>query len=823
MTVNRKILLVKPGYAHFPLGLAYIARSLIDHEIAFDFIDFNIEPNPNLEYILKKYRYLSVATGGLLADFSFYRKLFNAVKEYSPQTHCVLSGNITSDVNHRILLSTLKVDYLIRGEGELIFPQLLSRLEQGDISPTDLDGLCYQKKDGPSDKQIVQKPRAPRLDLDAKNWMPYWDFFDLNAYNFEFMPVLTGRGCTGRCTFCSPTNGRFRGRPINHILEEIEYLNSNFSFERLAFFTEILFPEEESIFRFCEEYKKLQPVKNWHCMLRLDINPEVLPAMHDAGCISINIGVESGSDEVLRNIKKDISVEQMKTFVNAAKKTKIILSSSFMLANYDETEKDIIRTIDFLIEEKLYGPCALTINYTGTQNYRRALKKGLIPDETKYLESLESLFGKNHHQVISEHLAGNLNYLNLSELRTSELFRVIDREMRRYYTVACEMADIKKQQRENTALVEIDGTCPFCKNPLSLVVDSKDIHPLDLRVECKMCVLNNDNIYVSPFLIESYSRYFEKFKYRLVNAKRIAILGSYHESRRILMYDIFGINYENIIAFIAHKEQPEGFVSIYPIVPISKVKEINPDLIIIIGKIPDDFGLLIAKNPELKSKVFHLSFLSGRAIPQLSQPIKESDLSLLNYSLQHIEEPELFKSFSSIIEKITKKQNNSSLFNTEISEMLYATRFSFFKKPMQTADIDLYNLFPGFGWGISEKDIHGTCWRWLGDNGEGYLALFLISGKDYLLKTLIQTAHGNSQDKFNVYVNNELLPNRKIVLEESRFVYHSCLVPKNIVDAKNGWLLLKFKIDELQSTSSNFPQHSTTKTMALSRVICSPL
>lgn len=615
----KKILLIKPDYNYFSIGLAYVAGALKKKGIPYDFIDAYLDPQPDFERILNKESYLAVASGGLIGSYTFFKTLFSKIKAIDPDMPCVLGGNITTAVDTGMLLSAIPVDYLVVGEGEITFPELLEHMDKGGDGFDSIDGIVYRHPE--EKKGYVKTRRRKQLDLVSTNWMPDWSFFDLKRYGFQTMPVLTGRGCTGRCSFCSPTNGGFRGRPVEHIIEEINDLYSTYDFVHLVFMNEIFFPDEENIRAFCHEYKKIKPERHWHCLMRMDINPDVLFTMRDAGCILMNVGVESGSNRVLENIKKDITTDDTRRFIHAAKKADVVTQASFMMANFGETEEDIVKTVDLILELEISGPMALTINYPGTLNYHRARKRDRIPDEKAYVESLDFLYSKNYFQVISGHRSGTLNYLNLSDMNDETLFTVVEREMRRYHSRGFCARNVRvKENMAPAGNITLAGTCPFCGNPVEIEFHERYLNPFNLRVSCAKC--GERDIYFSPFELESYKRYFdESLANPLKSAQRPVIISGFEEARIFLMLDLLCMDYTRIRGFIAHQGMPEGYALNYPIVPLENIDDLDPDLFVVISGIPYDIQL------KLNEKI-----IDGKSVPTvwLSPERAFKDVILLN-------------------------------------------------------------------------------------------------------------------------------------------------------------------------------------------------
>lgn len=616
--LGKKVLLIKPDYQYWPIGFAYVARSLVENGIEFDLVDTSVNANPNWNTILRKGDYGAVATGGLIGNYTFFKNTFKATKEFDSSLPCILGGNATTDSKPEILFSTMPVDYLVIGEAEYTFPHLLKTLDEGDADPATVDGIILRGADG----KIVRTQRRPRVDLIATNWMPYWDCLDVQYYlsKFQHIPVMTGRGCTGRCTFCSPTNGQYMGRAVSHTIDEIKYLISRYEIGSFAFLNEIFFPDDESILEFCKQYKEIEPRRPWGCLMRADMNADVLKEMKDAGCRGpCNIGLESGSDRVLKLINKEVTVEQIRSFVKTAQQVDLPLEASFMMANYGETAEDIKATVDLLIELKAAGPMALTINYPGTANYRQALRRGLIRDEVQYLESMDKLYSRNYYQVISDHLSGELDYLNLSAMPTDELFRTVEKEMRRYYT-DFEIENAKTRLIEGGAW-EFVGNCTRCGGEVKNTVPPVSLnYPFNRALSCPRCgVIDN---YFSPFLSRRYKSAFEPVAKAIQNAKRIVVFGFAQEFYDFFRYDLFGINYDAIIGIVGHSGSwlsaipplQKGYILNHPILSIDEISRLNPDLLIVPGGfIPAEIRReLYTKCPNLVEQQVSLSLPEHR-------------------------------------------------------------------------------------------------------------------------------------------------------------------------------------------------------------------
>jgi anaerobic magnesium-protoporphyrin IX monomethyl ester cyclase len=814
-TLNKKVLIIKPEYRYFPVGIAYIIAALEKKNIEYDFIDTFIDPNPQLDVILRSNVYGAVASGGLIGSYQFFKRIFSAIKSINPGITCILGGNITTDVKPDILFNSVPVDYLIRGEAEITFPELLTCLDYGgDI--TTINGIIYQD----SNHTIQKNQRRPILDIVNENWMPSWDFLNMKPYGFHSMPILSGRGCIGRCSFCSPTNGRFRARGLEHIFEEMEYLNSKYEFANFAFMNEVFLSDDETIYKFCEEYKKFKPFKIWHCLMRLDANPDILPVMRDAGCTLMNVGVESGSDRVLQNIKKDITTENTRRFIPAAKKSGIITQASFMLANYDENAEDIRKTIDLMIDLKISGgPVLLAINYPGTLNYRRALKRGLIDNETEYIDTLHEIFIRGYYEVISDHLAGKLNYLNLSGMKTNEMFQVVEQEMRRYYSVNFRIPDDSVQIKKNKDMVEISSSCPFCETSLTICDEKAAMMPNFLRIDCNTC--GTAGLYFNPFLFKEYENYISTILDAIRKAQRIAIIGNSDEIRWFLTYDLFGVNYEQIVGIVSHTDLQIGFALNHPILVLDEIIERDPDLFIVVSRIPNDLkATMDRENTVTWQKTVFLTHYSKKYEAYANIESRHLGLDLLKYARHFFQQTKYSDDYSCAIDELAFAQGED--FWKRISQLysVYESAFTKSNLPALNAlEIDLKNSFFGTGWGVADEDIHGTRWRWIGPQGISTLYVYLEKGHDYELRGLIHTALGDSQNQLQVLVNEVPILNKTFEVVGPD-VFYTITIPKEVIDKTGGKTKIVYRLPEKIKTEivSKNETCSSQKIFAFSKI-----
>lgn len=592
--MDKKLLIIKPPYRTFPVGFAYVLSCLESNNIPFDFIDTAIK-YPYYERILKKNDYFAVASGGLIGHFDFFCEIVRNVRNIRPDLPIILGNNITKDINPNFLFDKMGINYGIIGEAETSLPYLIDTIVKGSNDLETIPGLLF--KDKFSGKVIKNAPR--RLDLENVNILPAWHHFDIDYYSKDgylpffgrqsAMPVLSGRGCVGRCSFCSPTIGSYRMRPLKHVIQEIEFLNSTYDFDWIIFFNEMFYRSKEEVLNFCQAYQKVKPQKPWICAFRADaeIDPDTFVAMKKAGCVGTSAGIESGSDRVLKLMKKTTTVEQIKKFYRLAREAGLPCNGTFMVGNEGETEEDLKQTIDLVISEEMNTGESLMSVYPGTLNYNNALKRGLIKDEWSYFRSLR--FGCN---IWETDWINRSNYLNISEIPNERFWDVIVKEARRYYTFIFHRYQARNVEYKGIwwgSRMKAAGLCPKCGYQVVLFSQFKLVETENFCPNCFSKVVFN--LYKSKDL----ASHFELLCKELKEAERLIILGTGSNAADMLRIDRFGLNYDRIMGFLEIKKRQvscPSFINV-PRLQIKDVSKIHPDIILVADDQVGDAELLL--------------------------------------------------------------------------------------------------------------------------------------------------------------------------------------------------------------------------------------
>jgi radical SAM superfamily enzyme YgiQ (UPF0313 family) len=550
--------------------------------------------------------YLAVGTGGFVYGINWFRETLGQLRSLSPETPLILGGNITRNVRLEILLNRLPLDFAVVGEAESSFPQLLRALADGTSFET-IPGVAFKGADG----NIVRN--APvRFALDQENVLPAYEEADLQYYIDIYrhhvapglgraVPVLTGRGCKGGCSFCSPTVGRFKPRKIEHVLEEIEEWNRRYSFECFIFATEVFFTEDEDIVRFCREYKKIRPHKPWGCSYRMDQSLDLLGVMKDAGCVFITAGLESGSETILPQLKHGCTVDQFRQTLEAARRVGLVLDSPFMMANENETEKDLKQTIDFVIDNKMDANFGLVGTYPGTPIYHRAMKKGMVGDEWEFITN------RLQEWAWRSPSATEADYFNISAMPTSRVFGHVYRQIRRYYTFqynefqARDVSLVSVPNGSGSQDVGLSGCCFKCGRRQALPIRQQDvISVIEYFFRCPACHQKNFLPFVS---VPEARTYYEALGRQLREAERIVVLGVGKDASDFCFYDLFGLDLDRIVGFVDPRgAAPEKKFYHFPRYRLADLETVDYDLILVTDLDRNVAKLLLCTSTAAQSK-----------------------------------------------------------------------------------------------------------------------------------------------------------------------------------------------------------------------------
>lgn len=391
-----KIFLIIPSQKHIygslqppvqiHLGLAYIAAILQKNGYDVRIVDVDAEgltPDKLTQRVLENrvdIVGISVATPTLNSALSVAK----AIKKSSPSTITVFGGMHPSIMPIETIAHP-EVDFVIKGEGELTFLGFLSAIKNKyDFSS--VDGLVYKKEN----KAIENKPRQLIENLDLLPF-PSRELFNNIAYTYpdslyaKTAPVITSRGCPGRCTYCNAHSifGRkFRARSAKNVVDEIETLIKKFGIKEIHIWDDNFVTDKQRVYRIKDEIKsrRIKVKFAFPNGIRADfLDAELIGALKEMGTYSIAIGVESANQEILNLAKKGTKIGKIIEVFELVKKARIETWAFFMFGLPGEDMASARVTIDFA--KKLDPDIAkfhILKPYPGTEAYQFMLSNNFL-------------------------------------------------------------------------------------------------------------------------------------------------------------------------------------------------------------------------------------------------------------------------------------------------------------------------------------------------------------------------------------------------------------------------------------------------------------
>lgn len=264
-----------------------------------------------------------------------------AVKRLRPEIPILFGGPQASIVARETLLNFPFVDFILSGEADLSFPQLLAELEKQNPDLSTIPGLFYRNKNGTI---LSNKSEPPIADLN-KLPMPAYHHFPEKAT----VKLDVGRGCPFKCTYCTTNeffSQKYRTKSVDRIIEEMLFVYEQLQVINFGFAHDMLTMNKKFVFELCDKLIEIQNSGGihfkWSCSARTDcVSEEMLVKMKAAGCQNIFFGIESGSVLIQKKIKKNLNVEKAFTIADISRKTGLNMYASFIFGFPEETESDI--------------------------------------------------------------------------------------------------------------------------------------------------------------------------------------------------------------------------------------------------------------------------------------------------------------------------------------------------------------------------------------------------------------------------------------------------------------------------------------------------
>lgn len=405
----------------YPFSLLYLTNYLYKKEkIPSEIIDCD-----GLELTQEEYRYrLKDANPDVIGFTGHTRNRFLVCDEIKyarkmfPKAKIVTGGRHFAPTAADAIVNLPQLDVVVRGDGEITFYELIKAWQKG-LSLKKIEGISFRK-----DGEIIHNPeRKPysnieEFDIDEE----YLDSIEGNYSptqklghfpEIDAIPILVGRGCPNKCTFCQHASDTYRVRSLKSIIEEVENKKKRYGVSAFNFIDPALTIRKKFVKELCNEIIERNLGIIWYCESRVDTDLDLLPLMKKAGCVSLDFALESGSDKVLKAIQKNISLEQVLTFAQKVHSLGIRSLVFTMISLPEEQIEDAQQTLDMIkkLAPYIYKTANMVLRILpGTQIEQQAIQKGILPKnfswyDPSFTDPYADYLGVQYLPVWIEHLS----------------------------------------------------------------------------------------------------------------------------------------------------------------------------------------------------------------------------------------------------------------------------------------------------------------------------------------------------------------------------------------------------------------------------------
>ena len=374
-----------------PLSLGYLAAVLEKNQYEVDVIDFLTFGFTDEEFRNEISKRQPDIVGITLTTLSYKSALqiVKIAKEVCPKCLTVLGGHHVTFEDEKALQECASLDIVVRNEGEYTLLELAERVEAGKGYYNVLGITC--RKDG----KIARNPDRPFIEnLDELPFPArhFWPIECIQKYGHLMFNVLTSRGCSAWCSFCIEVrvHGRkYRVRSSKNVVDELEFLHNTYGAEYFSFVDATFTIDKARTEELCEEIKNRKLKIKWVCGTRVDmVTKELLLKMKEAGCFSVWYGIESGTQPVLDDMRKGITLAQTIRAFKWTKEAGLKPDPNAVLGFPGETKETAWKTIKLMerLSPDYMGVYTIAEPYPGTPLYDFVKEKGWlkVTDFDKY-------------------------------------------------------------------------------------------------------------------------------------------------------------------------------------------------------------------------------------------------------------------------------------------------------------------------------------------------------------------------------------------------------------------------------------------------------
>jgi len=385
-------------YGYFPpLGALYVLSYAEKHapEHSYHFIDCVAEQVDHDELIERLQKIAPDVVGMTSFTISLVDIKIAAenIKRTFPHIHICLGGHHSISYPHEAI-ALPNIDSIIVGEGEKAFTEMIQRLSVnetiedilGVYTKKSIAGAEEPKKDNRFLNSVIVNPayieNIDELPIPNRKYIKHIRYSSILGISANLATIISSRGCPYLCTFCNVPYKKYRSRSPRLIADEIEEC-LKLGYDEFHFYDDLFNITPKRLIEICEEFERRNLKITWDFRGRVNsLTKEALAIAKKNGCRLISFGVETGSDEGMKVLKKGCTIEKVENAFKWCRELGIISVADFMIGlPHERSEEDILKNIQFLIDlDPDYAQFNIMTLYPHTEAYNQAVAKGLIQD-----------------------------------------------------------------------------------------------------------------------------------------------------------------------------------------------------------------------------------------------------------------------------------------------------------------------------------------------------------------------------------------------------------------------------------------------------------
>jgi len=321
-------------------------------------------------------------------------------KERFPNLVVIIGGPHVSAAPHETMKRFTAFDIAVIGEGEESIIALLSALDAGSAM-IDIPGIVLR-----TDGELVSTGRRRFLsDLDSLPY-PAWDLLDGFPLKYPPAPfkvrrspaasLVTSRGCPNSCIFCdrSVFGTSCHTFSAEYVIGMIKHLVDNYGIREFSFEDDTFTTFKKRLVAICQGIIDLGMNISWSCLGRVNsVDRETLEYMKRAGCWQISFGIESGCEDILTTIHKNVTLKEIESTVTLCRNIGILSKGFFIVGHPGETRETLSQTLDFALKLPLDDISVTMLTpFPGTEIYDRAAEFGRFDSDWSRMNLLNTVF-----------------------------------------------------------------------------------------------------------------------------------------------------------------------------------------------------------------------------------------------------------------------------------------------------------------------------------------------------------------------------------------------------------------------------------------------